>query len=49
MINIARRAVLDTKGETFYVQNIDQKVVAILAGIGKDHLPLERIKDALQE
>ena len=49
MINIARSASLGTEGETFHVQIIEQKVVAILAGIGKDHLLLERIKYALQE
>jgi DNA-binding transcriptional LysR family regulator len=31
----------------FFVQNIDQKVAAIRAGIGIGHLPLQRIKDSL--
>ncbi|MFT5014757.1 MAG: DNA-binding transcriptional LysR family regulator, partial [Dinoroseobacter sp.] len=33
---------------TFYVQNIDQKVEAILAGIGIGHLPIERIQRELE-
>jgi|TARA_B110000238_G_scaffold8112_1_gene8195 hypothetical protein len=44
MINIARSASLGTEGETFHVQIIEQKVVAILAGIGMGHLPIERSK-----
>ena len=43
MTDIARSAGLGGEGQTFYVQNIDQKVAAILAGIGIGHLPLERI------
>lgn len=44
MIEVARSAGLGSEGQMFYVQNIDQKVEAILAGIGIGHLPLERIK-----
>jgi DNA-binding transcriptional LysR family regulator len=48
MIDIARSAGLGSEGQTFYVQNIDQKVAAILAGIGMGHLPLERINRHLE-
>jgi DNA-binding transcriptional LysR family regulator len=34
-------------GKSFYVQNIDQKVEAILAGIGIGHLPRKRIQSLL--
>ena len=47
IIDVARSAGLDSEGQTLYVQNIDQKVAAILAGIGMGHLPLERIKKQL--
>ncbi len=47
IIDVARSAGLGSEGQTLYVQNIDQKVVAILAGIGMGHLPLERIKRQL--
>jgi hypothetical protein len=33
----------------FFVQNIDQKVEAILAGIGMGHLPIARIKRQLDD
>lgn len=41
-LDIARSAGLSSDGRTFYVQNIDQKVEAILAGIGVGHLPKQR-------
>ena len=47
IIDVARSAGLGSEGQTLYVQNIDQKVVAILAGVGMGHLPLERIKRQL--
>jgi len=39
MLEISRSEGLSSAGQTFYVQNIDQKVEAILAGIGIGHLP----------
>ena len=47
IIDVARSAGLGSEGQALYVQNIDQKVVAILAGVGMGHLPLERIKRQL--
>ncbi len=35
-------------GQSFYVQNMDQKVEAILAGIGIGHLPRKRIQQYLE-
>jgi DNA-binding transcriptional LysR family regulator len=35
---------LGNAGQNFYVQNIDQKIEAILAGIGIGHLPRHRIQ-----
>lgn len=49
MTDVARNAGLGSEGQTFFVQNIDQKVEAILAGIGIGHLPLERIKRLLDD
>lgn len=48
VIDVARSAGLGSEGQAFYVQNMDQKVVAILAGIGIGHLPLERINRHLE-
>ncbi|MFT5482242.1 MAG: DNA-binding transcriptional LysR family regulator [Halieaceae bacterium] len=48
MIDVARSAGLGREGQTIYLQNIDQKVAAILAGIGIGHLPLERITKHLE-
>lgn len=42
--DIARSAGLNNEGNVFYVQNIDQKVEAIVAGIGIGHLPRERVQ-----
>lgn len=39
---------LNTPGLSFYVQNIDQKLAAILAGIGIGHLPRNRIEQYLE-
>jgi DNA-binding transcriptional LysR family regulator len=46
-VDIARSEGLSSEGQKFYVQNIDQKVEAILAGIGIGHLPRERIQKHL--
>ena len=44
---ITRSAGLSSDGNRFYVQNIDQKVEAIRAGIGIGHLPRQRIQGLL--
>ncbi len=49
MSDVARSAGLGSEGQMFFVQNIDQKVEAILAGIGIGHLPQERIQRKLDE
>ena len=46
-VGVARSAGLNSDGQIFYVQNIDQKVEAIQAGIGIGHLPRERIQNQL--
>ena len=48
MIDVTRSAGLSSDGQMFYVQNIDQKVEAILAGIGIGHLPRQRIQKQLK-
>lgn len=48
MIDVARSAGLSRDGQIFYVQNIDQKVEAILAAIGIGHLPRSRIHEHLK-
>lgn len=45
--DVRRSAGLSIDKKTFYVQNIDQKAHAILAGIGIGHLPRERIQPQL--
>jgi DNA-binding transcriptional LysR family regulator len=45
--DVARSAGLSSEGQSFYVQNIGQKVEAILAGIGMGHLPRDRIQKQL--
>jgi DNA-binding transcriptional LysR family regulator len=45
--DIARSAGLSSDGQLFYVQNVDQKVEAIKAGIGIGHLPRHRIQKQL--
>ena len=47
--DIVRSAGLSDEGRIFYVQNIDQKTEAILAGIGIGHLPLERVRKLLDD
>jgi len=47
IIDVARSAGLSSDGQQFYVQNIDQKTEAILAGIGIGHLPRKRIQENL--
>ncbi|MCX2980808.1 LysR family transcriptional regulator [Halieaceae bacterium IMCC14734] len=49
VVDIARSAGLGSEQQSFYVQNIDQKVEAILAGIGVGHLPRERIQQQLDK
>jgi len=44
-----RSAGLSSEGQRFYVQNMDQKVEAILAGIGVGHLPRRRIQTHLDQ
>ncbi|PCJ37374.1 MAG: LysR family transcriptional regulator [Cellvibrionales bacterium] len=46
-IDVTRSAGLSSDGQHFYVQNIDQKTEAILAGIGIGHLPRKRIQEYL--
>lgn len=47
VIDVAKSAGLSSEGKNFYVQNIDQKVEAIKAGIGIGHLPRARIQGLL--
>ena len=47
VIEISRSAGLSNEGRIFYVQNLDQKVEAIRAGIGIGHLPRHRIQRLL--
>lgn len=44
LTEITRSAGLSGEGKVFYVQNIDQKIEAIQAGIGIGHLPRHRIQ-----
>ena len=44
---ITRSAGLSSDGRRFYVENMDQKVEAIRAGIGIGHLPRQRIQSLL--
>jgi len=44
---LTRSEGLSREGQKFYVQNIDQKVEAIVAGIGIGHLPRQRIQQHL--
>ncbi len=43
-VYIKRSEGLSSDGQKFYVQNVDQKIEAILAGIGIGHLPRQRIQ-----
>lgn len=47
LAGIARSAGLSSDGKKFYVQSIEHKTEAILAGIGIGHLPLHRVKKHL--
>jgi DNA-binding transcriptional LysR family regulator len=49
MTNVARSEGLSSDGKMFYVQNMDQKVAAIQAGIGIGHLPRQRIQTQLDD
>lgn len=44
---VARSEGLTSGGQNFYVQNMDQKVESILAGIGIGHLPRKRVQTHL--
>jgi len=46
-VNIKRSEGLSSDGQNFYVQNNEQKVEAIMAGIGIGHLPRQRIQQHL--
>jgi DNA-binding transcriptional LysR family regulator len=46
---ITRSEGLSSDGQMFYVQNMDQKIHAILAGIGIGNVPKHRIQDYLDE
>lgn len=46
---ITRSAGLSSDGHMFYVQNMDQKIHAILAGIGIGNVPLHRIQGYLDD
>ncbi|KZY38871.1 MULTISPECIES: LysR family transcriptional regulator [unclassified Oleiphilus] len=48
ILEVSRSAGLTDAGKTFYVQTMDQKVEAILAGIGIGHLPRKRIHQAIE-
>jgi DNA-binding transcriptional LysR family regulator len=43
LLEVSRSEGLSNLGQSFYVQNMDQKVEAIVAGIGIGHLPQKRI------
>lgn len=47
IVDITRSAGLSRDGKKLYVQTIDQKVEAILTGIGIGHLPRQRIQKQL--
>ena len=47
IVDVTRSAGLSSEGKKFYVQNIDQKVEAIVAGVGIGHLPRHRIQRQL--
>jgi DNA-binding transcriptional LysR family regulator len=48
MEDIDRSEGLSDEGQKMYLQNMDQKVVAIMAGIGIGHVPAHRIKEQLK-
>jgi DNA-binding transcriptional LysR family regulator len=49
LVDVARSKGLSSDGRALYVQTIDQKVEAILAGVGIGHLPRQRIQQQLNE
>jgi DNA-binding transcriptional LysR family regulator len=49
LVDVARSKGLSSDGRVLYVQTIDQKVEAILAGIGIGHLPRSRIQQQLEK
>ena len=49
IVDITRSEGLSREGQKLYVQNIDQKVEAVLAGIGIGHLPRKRIQGLLDD
>jgi DNA-binding transcriptional LysR family regulator len=49
VVDITRSEGLSREGQKLYVQNIDQKVEAVLAGIGIGHLPRKRIQGLLDD
>ena len=46
-VDVARSEGLSSDGRQFYVQNIEQKIAAIMAGIGIGHLPRQRVQQYL--
>jgi DNA-binding transcriptional LysR family regulator len=48
VVDVARSAGLSSDGKIIYVQNMDQKMAAIHAGIGIGHLPRKRIESQLR-
>ena len=48
-VEIARSEGLSSGGQHCYVQNVDQKVAAIRAGIGVGHLPRRRVQSYLDD
>jgi DNA-binding transcriptional LysR family regulator len=49
VVDITRSEGLSREGQKIYVQNMDQKVEAVLAGIGIGHLPRKRIQGLLDD
>ena len=49
LADVTRSKGLSSDGRVLYVQNIDQKVEAIMAGIGIGHLPRQRIQQPLNK
>lgn len=46
-VDIERSEGLSDEGQKLYLQNMDQKLAAIAAGIGIDHVPSQRIQKQL--
>ena len=49
LVDVARSKGLSSDGRALYVQTIDQKFEAILAGVGIGHLPRQRIQQQLDK